>query len=345
MITRGYFIGQIIDELTSVSYMVKSRAGLQLFDLNRYLEDFFKDILNIVYGYKLKNLNEDRSNNPGLDLGDEGAKIAFQVTSTKTSEKINKTLKKAAGQVSKFPTIYVLILQDKQGSYEALDADLAEPFAFNADDHILDIGDVLRTVLSLPIDRLQNLFDLVSKEVARVKIELEIPDKNGKYQTNIDTYIEQIPRERFEGVGSYYKCLLDAAERDGVCYDVSEEDVEKDFKKFIKKLKGLQRISRQFYAFLFERGEWEGTNRFINADYLQRVCSFPDMEGELRLLSGSDLCWLQEPDEHGKSAIWRIAMLPRSKTYEFPWEFIDFLKQKKISLEKVVVNLDFSDFK
>ncbi|CBJ42395.1 protein of unknown function [Ralstonia solanacearum CFBP2957] len=43
MITRGYFIGQVIDELTAVSQQVKSRAGLQLFDLNRYLEDFFKD--------------------------------------------------------------------------------------------------------------------------------------------------------------------------------------------------------------------------------------------------------------------------------------------------------------
>ncbi|WP_410482721.1 SMEK domain-containing protein [Undibacterium sp. Jales W-56] len=32
----------------------------------RYLENFFKDILNIVYGYKLINLNEERSNNPGL---------------------------------------------------------------------------------------------------------------------------------------------------------------------------------------------------------------------------------------------------------------------------------------
>ena len=165
MITRGYFIGQIIDELTAVSHQVQSRAGLQLYDLNRYLEDFFKDILNIVYGYKLKNLNEDRSNNPGLDLGDEVAKVAFQVTSTKTSEKINKTLEKAAKQVGKFPKIYVLILQDKQGSYTGLDAALVKPFAFTADEHILDIGDVLRAVLSLPIDRLQQLFDLVSKEV------------------------------------------------------------------------------------------------------------------------------------------------------------------------------------
>lgn len=345
MITRGYFIGQIIDELTAVSQQVKSRAGLQLFDLNRYLEDFFKDILNIVYGYKLKNLNEDRSNNPGLDLGDEAAKVAFQVTSTKTSDKINKTLEKAAKQVGKFPKIYVLILQDKQGSYTGLDAALAKPFNFTADEHILDIGDVLRMVLSLPIDRLQQLFDLVNKEVARVKIELEVPDKNGKFQTNIDSFIEQIPRERFEGIDTYYKHLLKEAEREKGSYDVSEEDVEKDFKKFIKKLKALPRISRQFYAFLLERGEWHDTNRFINADYLDRICKFPDMQGELRLLTTADLCSWQEPDEHGQSATWRISTVPRSKSYEFSWEFMDFLKQKKISIEKVIVSLDFSDFK
>lgn len=344
MITRGYFIGQIIDELTAVSQQVKSRAGLQLFDLNRYLEDFFKDILNIVYGYKLINLNEERLNNPGLDLGDEVAKVAFQVTSTKRSGKVNETLRKAAKQVGKFPTIFVLVLQDKQGSY-TLDAALAKPFGFVADEHVLDIGDVLKKVLSLPIEQLQSLHDLVSKEVARVKIELEVPDKNGKFQTNIDAFIEHIPRERFEGIGTYYKHLVAEAKKEKSTYDVSEEDVEKDFKKFIKNLKGIPRISRQFYAFILGRGEWHDTSKFINADYLTRVCSFPDMDGELRLLMGSDLCWFQEPDEHGESAIWRIATVLKAKSYKFTWEFMDFLKQKKIGLEKVIVSLDFSDFK
>lgn len=345
MITRGYFIGQLIDELTAVSQQVKSRAGLQLFDLNRYLEDFFKEILNIVYGYKLKNLNEDRTNNPGLDLGDEVAKVAYQVTSTKSSEKINRTLEKAASQIREFPTIFVLILQDKQGSYSGIDEDLSKPFGFKAETHVLDIQDVLKAVLSLPIDRLQQLFDLVSKEVARVKIELEVPDKNGKFQTNIDSYIEQIPRENFEGIGTYYKHLMEEADRENGSYDVSESDVAKDFKEFIKKLKSLPRISRQFYAFLLERGEWNETNKFINADYLDRICKFPDMQGELRLLSTADLCWLEEPDEHGQSATWRIATVQRSKSYEFTWVFMDFLKQKGIALEKVIVSLDFSDFK
>lgn len=271
MITRGYFIGQIIDELTAVSHQVKSRAGLQLYDLNRYLEDFFKDILNIVLDLKLINLNDERSNNPGLDLGDEGQGIAFQITSTKTSKKVEETLEKSAHQQDKFPKIYVLILLGKQTSY-TLNPVLVEPFNFTAEEHIWDVDDVLKKIMSLPIERLQSLYDLVSKEVARVKIELEIPDKNGKYQTNIDSYIEQIPREQFNGIAAYYELLNEEEE-----YDISQEDVTKDFKKLIKSLKKLPRISRQFYVFLLNRGEWDGTSRFINADYLDRICCFPDM--------------------------------------------------------------------
>lgn len=337
MITRGYFIGQIIDELTAVSQQVKNRAGLQLFDLNRYLEDFFKEVLNIVYDYQLINLNEERSNNPGLDLGDEKAKVAFQITSTKTSDKVNETLRKAAAQVDKFPKIYVLILQEKQGSYTLL-PELTKPFSFIADEHILDIGDVFKKVLSLPIAQLQSLHLLVSKEVARVKIELEIPDKNGIFQTNIDEFVEQIPSAKFNGISTYYQCL-------GKEYSVSEQDVTEDFLMFIKKLKNLPRITRQFYAFLLARGEWNDTHKSINTDYLQRICKYPDMEGELRLLVNADLCVLHDPEEYQKSTEWYIYTIRKTKSHEFTLEFMDFVEKNSMKLEKVIVSLDFSDFK
>ncbi|WOX53236.1 SMEK domain-containing protein [Aeromonas sp. CD] len=343
MITRGYFIGQIIDELTAVSQQVKNRAGLQLFDLNRYLEDFFKEVLNIVYGYNLINLNEERSNNPGLDLGDEKAKVAFQVTSTKTSEKVNETLRKAATQVDKFQKVYVLILQEKQGSY-TLDTELAKPFSFIADEHILDIGDVFKKVLSLPIAQLQSLHLLVSKEVARVKIELEIPDENGIFQTNIEEFVEKIPSAKFEGIKTYYKYLQKEPIGLGKEYGISEQDVTEDFQFFIITLKNLPRITRQFYAFLLARGKWDDTKRFINTDYLQRICKYPDMEGELRLLVNADLCVLHEPDECQKSAEWYINTVRKAKSHEFTWEFMDFVEKNSINLEKVIVSLDFSDF-
>ena len=93
MITRGYFIGEIIDELANIAHQVDNRCNLGLTDLNKYLEDFFKEILNRLLDLHLENLNNERSNAPGLDLGDSLKRRAFQITSVNTLPKINHTLK------------------------------------------------------------------------------------------------------------------------------------------------------------------------------------------------------------------------------------------------------------
>jgi hypothetical protein len=341
MITRGYFIGQIIDELTAVSHQVQARGRLHLFDLNTYLENFFRDVLNIAFDYHLINLNDERSNNPGLDLGDETEGIAFQITSTKTSAKVNDTLEAVCDNpelIKKYPRIYVFVVQEKQGSYK-LNEKFADPLGFT-EKHVKDINDLLKKVLSLPIDRLQLLFELVTKEVARVKVELEVPDQNGKYQTNIEKFIENVPREHFEGVGRYIAFQKDENPE----FELTEIQVTKDFQAFIRVLKRLPRITRQFYAFMLERSEWHDTNKYMNADYFERICTFPDKAGELRLLGEHNLCWLREPDDYDKSATFRVETYTKAKSDYFTFELLEFIGKNSISLEKVIVSLDFSDF-
>jgi hypothetical protein len=338
MITRGYYIGQIIDELTSITEKVKTRAKLGLTDLHLHLEDFYKDVLNIAFGYNLENLNKERSNSPGLDLGDENNGIAFQITGTKTTDKVNQTLNKSARQAAIYPKIKILTLQNKQNSY-SIKEEFMVPFSFTTED-IWDVNDIFKQVMHLPIDKLQQLSDLISKEVARVTIELEIPDENGKYQTNIDSYIEKIPKERFKGISSYFSFHSSKEDQ----YDAIEEEVEEDFNNFIKTLKKLPRISRQFYAFLYERSEWDETEKYINADYLQRICSFPDMDGELRLLDSAGLCLFMAPDDNGESPVYLISLPSKSNSEYFSWEFNEYMESNKINIENVLVSLDFSDF-
>lgn len=81
MITRGYFIGEIVDALSDIKGQISTPNRLGLTDLNSYLEDFFKVILNHLWTLSLENLNAERSNFPGLDLADKANGWAFQVTS------------------------------------------------------------------------------------------------------------------------------------------------------------------------------------------------------------------------------------------------------------------------
>ncbi|MBK6819542.1 MAG: SMEK domain-containing protein [Bacteroidetes bacterium] len=77
MISRGIIIGKLIDDLSLLEHQIISRNKLGQFDLTKVCEDFFREIINTGYGLNLKNPKALRSNNPGLDLGDESKEIAF----------------------------------------------------------------------------------------------------------------------------------------------------------------------------------------------------------------------------------------------------------------------------
>lgn len=64
-----------------------------LFDRNSHMERYFKQILNAVYETNLVSTNLGISNYPAIDLKDATRRIAYQVTSTNTKQKITNTIK------------------------------------------------------------------------------------------------------------------------------------------------------------------------------------------------------------------------------------------------------------
>jgi hypothetical protein len=70
--------------------------------------------MNTLDGYDLTNLNNERSNEPGIDLGDTRNKIAYQFTSSKNSQKIKKTLEAITDEQKKtYDTFKILIVGEK----------------------------------------------------------------------------------------------------------------------------------------------------------------------------------------------------------------------------------------
>ncbi len=344
LISRGYFIGEIIDDLTGIAGQVDNRCMLGLTDINRFLENFFREILNVVLGTNLVNLNADRSNEPGLDLGDQGSRIAFQVTSVKTSTKVNGTLEKLTqAQLDDYDKIHVLVIGTKQSSY-TLDLDLCKKARFTKAD-IWDIRDICKKAMDLPLDELRNLYDYVKAEVVRVKIELEVANPEGKFPTSLLDYIESIPKPQLSDFTKYHqfhKELEDA-------YELTPEEVKADFAELTSKLARLPRITREFYAFLLEHrdpergGYFEYSTFRFNYDRLLRICRYSDMEGELRLLNEEGLADINPPDDADQSPYVRI-FVPAIHSQAFHYELTAFAEHQKSPLRKPLVTLDFSDF-
>lgn len=184
MITRGYYIGEVIDELSAIAAQVSMRNTLGMTDLSIFAENFFRDLLNAVHDILLVNLNKDRSNAPGLDLGDEACGLAIQVTSTMTAQKVNETLASILPvHQAKYKRFVVLIIGKKQGSY-AIDKEAAKRLGFSKKTDIWDTETIARDIVALEITRLEAVHRLIRAEVAKLKIELEIPDSDGKYPTS-----------------------------------------------------------------------------------------------------------------------------------------------------------------
>lgn len=364
MITRGYFIGEIIDELANIANQVDNRCKLGLTDLNKYLEDFFKEILNILLDIRLENLNNERSNAPGLDLGDSLNNKAFQITSEKTSTKINNTLKTILdNNITVYNEIFILIIGYKQKSYTE-DKELWEKFNFK-EENIWDINTLCQKAIELPLDTLQCIHKYIKQEVVRVKIELEIPNQEGEFATSIKNYIEPIAKPKFNdnALKVYYEYHINKLKNEGLEADdyYTLDDIKQAFDFLAKELAKLPRITREFYAFLLERRDENSldtsSSKFFyrfNEDRLRRICSYGDIDGEIRLLKNHEFIYWDNPipiDEEyytgWTESSYRIYIPSDSKSYifeNFIVDLVDFIDNKNIGYQKPIVNLNFSDF-
>lgn len=92
------------------------------FHINIHAENLLVKVLNIVYDLKLINLNQSKSGNyAAIDLLDDdpAKKIAFQITSTNTIEKVKDCIQKffRNGIYKKVNSLNIYILTNKQNSY------------------------------------------------------------------------------------------------------------------------------------------------------------------------------------------------------------------------------------
>lgn len=349
MITRGHFIGEIIDELSSVANQISARSKIGLLDLNVYSENFFRDILNALYGWKLENLNNSRSNEPGLDLGDKINKIAIQVSSRSDAVKVNSTLKKiTASQSEDYEKIYVFVAGQKQGSYQ-LDSTLCEKYNFNKK-HILDVRDLCRKSMDLPIDKLQNLHQLIRMNVAKILVELEIPDPDtGKYPTSGFDKWEIKPEPKVGNAkqfSKWYGCEF------GVNLTPRDiKDIHDDLIDVGQRLRRLPRVTREFLAMLFERRSPNKSKRFSDGWDAVRLATVEreyngkhqELLSEIALLEDEEFATIDgdDPSDYGEP---EIGMRISASGGELASGFLAYVEAKGLNLRRILGQVDLSEF-
>jgi hypothetical protein len=332
MISRGYIVGKIVDDLAGLKYQVETRNRLQLFDLTKFCEDFFKDLLNIVYSLNLTNLNTERSNNPGIDLGDSKKPIAFQVTSTKTSQKVTDTLEKLTQvQIDTYININVFIVGSKQGSY-TIDQALIDKTQFNVDANITDVDDLLKDIVVLETEKLDEIFSLFKREFRQLKIELEPIDSQGNFQSSLYNQLEVTPNRPPLNASK----LADRFDED----DVNLASIQELYKKLL----GVPRVTRELLAIIADKGKFKGYNHDchewgILPQVLKNFLKMSDdeLQSELAILEDAGLIYYGE-DCIGEKLFHYVTL-----SWYTLNEVVNWAKENDISLRRLFNTMDFSE--
>ncbi|WP_315081127.1 ABC-three component system protein [uncultured Clostridium sp.] len=164
---RGTYFNYIEEKLNTLSYRINARGKINILDLNLHCENFYMDLLNLIYGLCLENLNTVSQNVEGIDLIDEVNKLIIQVSSTSTKQKIESTLSKEifreySGYSFKFISISKPADNLRKNSFK-------NPYSikFDCENDIYDIPVMLRHISSLGIDKQKELYEFVKKELGR----------------------------------------------------------------------------------------------------------------------------------------------------------------------------------
>ncbi|MEM5495547.1 SMEK domain-containing protein [Hoeflea sp. AS16] len=341
MSSRGFFVGQVVDDLDAIASQVHQRCALGQFDLNRVLEDFFKEVLNLTYGWNLSNLNSKRSNEPSIDLGDKAAKIAVQVTSRTDAKKINTTVDKL---ISNFPgeyqCVYILMIGERKKKYK-LNAQTLK-FGFNVDEHIIDMTALCRQIISLELPKLQSVQRKIADEQARVRIELEPRLPSGGYSTSVTDFIEPRP----DVMRSDASIFATHAEVEGL-FEVDVAEVM--LNEFIDELALLPRLTREFYGWMIDNSDHhlrpKSDKHHINVDIVKnRAASVPSVEAELRVLNTYNFIDYDEPDDNNRSGHWRLLFPGPKHGSCFGEGFMNFTCAERLSCSTMFQNMDFRVF-
>lgn len=335
MITRGIIIGKIVDDFSSLKYQIETRNRLGQFDLTKFCEDFIREVLNICFDLNLKNLNQTRSNFTGLDLGYKKNKKAYQITSQKTSAKINETLVKIIDNDEKnYDHFYVFIVGEKQTSY-TIDADNAKKINFTHEGNIFDIDYILQSIVVLDIQKLESLYTLFVREFRQVKIELEPLDENGNFESSYFNYLEKKPSSPPLNAVKFLECST---------VDAGYKDAFQDVLNIYENLSYVPRVTRELIAIIVDKGVKKDAN--FNDDgkikilpqSLEKFLNLSEREVliEINILENARLVELDE-DEVGERPQYFIKIKDEMLNHLLYW-FID----KGISIRTVFNTMDFT---
>lgn len=187
---RSRYFEYIDEKIHTLAHRIQTKGKLNILNLHLHSENFYLHFFNLLYGYKLINLNSNAQNVEAIDLIDHKNKIIFQVSATCTKQKIESTLskgifKKYIGYSFKFISISIDATDLRTKTFLN-----PHSVSFNPKNDIFDIKSILNHILAENIKTQRELYEFIKDELGG---EIDII----KLDSNLATIINILSLEKW----------------------------------------------------------------------------------------------------------------------------------------------------
>ena len=163
----------LLDELKDILAVYAKRVEMEEGKLSDASESFYCGLLNAMMGGNLKNMNREKLNFPAIDLGDDApvvldgqaVRLAVQITSTGTRQKVRHTLDEffSNNLHSRFDRLIVLVTGKTETFKE--EPKLPVDFDFHSGRDVWSEKKLLDRIRDLSDDRFEAVADYVHKRL------------------------------------------------------------------------------------------------------------------------------------------------------------------------------------
>lgn len=184
---RSKYFDFIESKLSLLATRLEMRGGLNILDLHLHSENFYLHFFNLLFGWKLQNLNAVHQNEAGVDLVDTTSNIIVQISATATKQKIESALAKDLSNYKGYTFKFISISKDAK---DLRTKKFSNPhnLTFLPARDIFDIHTLLSKILVMDIDQQKKIHEFLTKEL---KSE---PDPE-KVESNLTTIIKILSKE------------------------------------------------------------------------------------------------------------------------------------------------------
>lgn len=196
MENRIKYYDSIESKLGWLAYRIKLHGGLNLLNEHVHAEDFYRHLVNLIFGWNLENLNISTSNAAGIDLIDTENQIVIQVSATATRQKVESALSKKIPQYDNGVYSFKFILISEDASHlrnSKKTYNNPHNLKFVPSQDIFDVSYLLKVIKSMPIEQMSVVHEFCEKEFKPVPE----PDK---IETNLAAIITILSKENWNNI-------------------------------------------------------------------------------------------------------------------------------------------------